>query len=471
MAGFRAGYAATSITPPLGTPMAGLFHHREAWAVEDDLHAKAIVLNDGKTTLAMVVCDIISIPKVLSDLARDLIEKRTGLAPSNVMISGTHTHTGPLIDAGWRLFQDRGGPQENAEPGPNGMIRAVLDPGYVEWLARRIADAVSIAHRNLTPARMAAGKTTIEHVCFNRRYHMKDGTVIFNPGFQNPDIVEVAGPTDPELITTLLESTDGQPIALWSTLSLHYVGTDEERTLSADYYGHFGREIEQHLGCGGVLANGTSGNINNVDVARKSLLTGSAKARQVAKAVAAAAIASVMSQQRTEDVQLAASTIQVQLERYPVTESDVAIATAVMEGDGSRQRLPDERYSFETGQRLPEPVDFVWANEVLRLSRLPGQDVVEVQVFAIGSFAIVALPGEIFVEFGLDAKQRSPYPTTAIISMSNQHHGYIPNRAAFAQGGYETFRSRMNWTAPGSGERLIDAAIDALHDLHGAPTQ
>jgi hypothetical protein len=220
-----------------------------------------------------------------------------------------------------------------------------------------------------------------------------------------------------------------------------------------------------------VLANGTSGNINNVDVARKSLVTGSAKARQVAKAVAAAAIASVMTQQRTEDVRLAPSTTQVELERYPVTDIDVAIATAVMEGDGMRQRLPEERYSFETGQRLPEAVDFVWANEVLRLSRLPVRDAVEVQVFAIGDFAIVALPGEIFVEFGLDAKQRSPFPTTAIISMSNQNIGYLPDRTSFEQGGYETFRSRINWTAPGSGERLIDAAIDTLQELHGVATQ
>jgi hypothetical protein len=300
---------------------------------------------------------------------------------------------------------------------------------------------------------------------------MKDGTVIFNPGFRNPDIVEVAGPTDPELVTTLIERTSGTPIALWSTLSLHYVGNDDDRTISPDYYGHFGHEIERHLGCGGVLANGTSGNINNVNVEVKQLLHGTAKAKQVAKTVAAAAIASVITAPRTSHVRLNASSELVTLERYPITEQDVAIATTVMQGDGGRHRTPDERYSFETGQRLPQAIDFVWANEVLRIAKLPEQDDVEVQIFTIGDFAIVALPGEIFVEFGLDAKQRSPFGTTAVISMSNQHHGYIPNRTAFEQGGYETFRSRMNWTAPGSGERLIDTAIDRLQHLHGAQAQ
>ena len=219
MTAFRAGYAATVITPPLGTPMAGLFHHREAWAVEDDLRAKAIVLDDGQTTLALIVSDIISIPAALASKARDLIEQQTGIPGTNVMVSGTHTHTGPLLDASWRLFQDRGGPHRNAEPGPNGMGRAVLDPAYRDFIAQRIADAVSLAHRALQPARMATGKTSVENVCFNRRFHMKDGTVIFNPGFRNPDIVKVAGTTDPELVTTLIESTSGKPIALWSTLS------------------------------------------------------------------------------------------------------------------------------------------------------------------------------------------------------------------------------------------------------------
>jgi len=467
MTAFQAGYAATVITPPLGTPMAGLFHHREAWSVDNDLRAKAIVLDDGETRLAMVVCDIITIPAMLSGPARKLIAEQSGIPPSQVMISGTHTHTGPLIDASWRLFQDRGGPHRNAEPGPGGTVRARLNPGYVDFVAQRIADAVAMAARNLQPARMATGKTDVHNICFNRRFHMKDGTVVFNPGVLNPDIVKVAGPTDPELITTLLESTDGTPIALWSTLSLHYVGTDDERSISPDYYGYFGQEIEQHLGCGGLLANGTSGNINGVNVKVRDPLRGDAKAKQVAKAVAAAAIASVITADRFTEVRLQSSTERVTLDRYPITDADVQLAQAVVDGEGKRERTPEERYSYETGQQMPKAIDFPWAHEVLRVAALPEQDDVEVQVFTIGDFAIVALPGEIFVELGLDAKQRSPYPTTAVISMSNESHGYIPNRIAFELGGYETFRSRINWTGPGSGERLIDAAITTLQQLHG----
>lgn len=468
----RAGFATTTITPPLGTPLAGLFHHREARTVADDLFAKAIALGTDDQTLVMVVCDLISIPAVLSNHTRGLLAARCGLSASNIMISATHTHTGPLLnigpdDPGWRLYQDSGTPYRNALPAANGMLTAVLDPAYCEWIGERIADVVAIALDRLEPARIAIGTTSIEGVCFNRRFHMKDGTVVFNPGILNPDIVREAGPVDPEIVTFLLERVDRRPLAMWSTLSLHYVGTDEDDAISADYYGYFGREVERVLGCPGVLANGTSGNINNVDVRNKSTITGSTKARLVAKAVAAAAMSSVISAERSDDIELRTWRHWVEIGRYQPTSHDIEIANAISAGEGRRSRTADERYSFEFGQRLPESIGFSWSSDQLRLLQLPDEASAEVQIFQVGELAIAALPGEIFVEFGLDLKRRSPFAVTAAISMSNDHLGYLPTRAAFDLGGYETWRSRSNWTAVGSGERLTDAAVVGLNELYG----
>lgn len=89
---------------------------------------------------------------------------------------------------------------------------------------------------------------------------------------------------------------------------------------------------------------------------------------------------------------------------------------------------------------------------------------VMVQVFTIGNqAAIVSLPGEIFVELGISIRQGSPFPLTAVAELANGSIGYIPNRVAYPQGEYEVISARV---AEGSGEQLVDAALDMLRALY-----
>src|SRR5437868_3166026 len=99
----RAGAAQVAITPPVGAPMAGYYHSRAAEGVLDDLYAKALVLDDGSSKVALVTLDLISTTFSLTREARALIEKSAGIPAANVMISATHAHTGPeLADRGAR---------------------------------------------------------------------------------------------------------------------------------------------------------------------------------------------------------------------------------------------------------------------------------------------------------------------------------------------------------------------------------
>ena len=95
-----AGTAQVVLTPPTGTPMAGYYHPRASTGVHDDLHAKAIVLRQGKTTFALIACDLIHVPEPVVEASRRLIESETGIPARNVMISATHAHTGPVIPGG-----------------------------------------------------------------------------------------------------------------------------------------------------------------------------------------------------------------------------------------------------------------------------------------------------------------------------------------------------------------------------------
>ena len=91
-------------------------------------------------------------------------------------------------------------------------------------------------------------------------------------------------------------------------------------------------------------------------------------------------------------------------------------------------------------------------------------------VFALGTdVAIVALPGEAFVELGLAIKQGSPFRTTLVIELSNCVETiYVPTRAAYAGGSYEVTNST---TMPGSGEMIVQAALELLKDAATQATE
>src|SRR5215218_8811872 len=140
----RVGAAAEVITPPLGTPLAGYYSTRLASGVDDDLHAKALVLERDGVKVALVVCDLVTMPRGVTDEARQLIASLPGIAPDHVMISATHTHTGPIVI--------RGSSQDPSE----GDV-ASRSQSYTKSLPELIAQAVRKADAKLAPARISAG--------------------------------------------------------------------------------------------------------------------------------------------------------------------------------------------------------------------------------------------------------------------------------------------------------------------------
>ncbi len=88
---------------------------------------------------------------------------------------------------------------------------------------------------------------------------------------------------------------------------------------------------------------------------------------------------------------------------------------------------------------------------------------VEVQAISLGTdVAWVSLPGEVFVELGLAIKKRSPFKLTMVVELANENIGYIPDRRSYAEGNYEPESARC---AAGSGEKLVDAAVNLLNQL------
>ena len=440
---FRAGAATANITPWLGISSNGGMQDRVPQHVHDELHARALVLDDGQTRLVVVTVDSCMVPRQILDAAKKLIHQHSGLPIENMLMSATHSHT-----AG------------TATP----VFQSEADAEYQLFLTRKIADSVQIALNNLEPARVGWGVGAVPQHVFNRRWKMKPGTsnpfggtdqVKMNPAAGSPDLLEPAGPTDPALTVISVRALDGRAIALLANYSLHYVGAGH---FSADYFGVFSDRIQQLLGADrqdppfvGMLSNGTSGNINNVDFRQQRPSDPPfARMKAVANDVAAEALR-VASNIRYHDwVPLAVRQTEIELGvRRPTAEERDSARKIMAKAQGPAMRTPEE----------------IYARETVLISEYPPRVPLILQASRIGDLAIAAIPCEVFVEIGLEIKRKSPFATTFTTSLANGYNGYLPTPEHHRLGGYETWRARSSYLEIDASTRIVEQLLELLQQL------
>jgi len=431
------GAARTNITPALGTHMAGSLGDRLAEDVLDELHARALVVASGDTTVAWVMCDVIAMERAWLDVAKSIASAATGIPAHHIMIACTHTHYGPAVL-------------------PT-MFGCPCNEDYLPWAARKIADSVILAARRLRPARVGHASAPCPEEVFNRRYHMTDGSVRMNPGHLNPDIVRPAGPVDPEIAVVVFETPKGNPLAVLANYALHYVGGPYGHCISADYFGAFDRHMQRLTGTDvvAVMSNGCFGDVNNVDVSSPapSFPYPFAKADAVADRVAGR----VWQAWRDIDTWDASPRLNVAAQEFAfhrreLSDHDVEQAQRVVRGEVEADEL-----------------DTKYAEEALAVHALPLEQRTILQAFVLGNVGLATLPGEMFCALGLDLKRRSPTARTLPVGLGNDWLGYIGDAAAFDQGGYELRTARSAKAARGMGEAMVDTAVRLLRQAADAP--
>ncbi len=426
----RVGRAAVKITPPVGMPMAGYYRVRLATGTHNDLHAKALVIEKDGVKTALVACDLVSMPRPIVESARGLIGQTTGVRPDHVMISSTHSHTGPELGA---------------------RLTGVDDPtmrlakAYLEGLPGKIAESVRLAEADLKPARVRAGIGREDSVSFIRRFRMKDGSTGWNPGKRNPNIVRPLGSIDPAVPVVAFESADSKPLATYVNFACH-LDTVGGLDFSADYPYTLGRLLGEVRGPEmlTLFTIGTAGNINHIDVRSPDPQKGHAEAARIGAILAAAVLKTRL--EAVETGPLGARSEIVKLPLAAFGPADVEKAKKVVAAYGTNL------FPF---------LEQVRAFQVLDLERRNGQPLeAEVQVITLGDqLAWVGLPGEIFVELGKAIRTASPFPYTIIAELANGSVGYVPDRKAYVDGAYEVISARCS---EGSGEMLVEAAVRLL---------
>jgi neutral ceramidase len=447
---FRAGAYAMDITPrKFPISVNGGMADRQAKGAHDRLHARCLVLDDGTTKIAFAVCDSCMIPREITDEAKRLAEKTTGIAPPRILISATHTHTAPTV---------------------GGVFQSDPDEEYVKLLPQLIAEGIAKAAANLAPAKIGRGVGKDPTQVFNRRWKVKPGSVLLadpfgkgtdkvkmNPGYQHPDLIEPAGPIDPDVSILSVQSPDGRPIALLANYSLHYVGGVEP--LSADYFGAFAEKMTHLLEAEkteprfvAIMSNGTSGDINNINFA------GAARGKQqsfeqiriVADSVARAAHEAYKKIEHKDWVSLATAQREIELGVRLPTEADIARAKEIL----AKAKGPVLR-------GLPE----IYARETVLLAKYPPKVHVILQAHRVGELGIVSTPCETFVDIGLEIKKKSPLQHTFTIELANGYNGYLPTAEQHKLGGYETWRARSSYLEVDAAPRITATLLELLKEV------
>jgi len=434
-----AGLAVADITPPVGYRMSGYFSERLSTGTSNPLHAKAVVIRQGKVSAAMVFCDIIGLSLDVSSRARRRAAERTGIPASNILIAATHSHTGPLYFGALRKhFHDKAVAEHGSDP--------CEKVNYAEQLVEKLAGIIEKADEAAKPVRLSAGSTEQQGLSFNRRFHMKDGTVRFNPGILNPDIVRAAGPIDPEVGMVFFNEADGDAVAAIVNFALH-LDTVGGTKYAADYPYYLEQSLREKYDDKFVLmfGTGTCGDINHIDVTKKQRL----KTDYIGKTLAETVEAKNDSLKTISEPLLGVQSgiVKVPLQQFGPEKVEWA-----------RQNIK------KVGTRELSFLQQVEAYKILARQMRPGQTIpLEVQVFRLNrDVAVVGLPGEVFVDLGLEIKRASPFATTLVIELCQDAPGYIPTKKAFTEGSYETVNSRI---APGGGEMMAEAAIRLLKEL------
>jgi len=443
--GYFAGAAEVDVTPTQLPIIVNCgFAERTATSVNSRLYARSLVISQGHERVALTIVDSCMMPRDLLDRAKALAAKRTGLAPTRMLIAATHTHTAPSVHA---------------------CLGSGADAAYADFLAGRIADAIAQADERRVPARLAAAAVDMPGYTHSRRFLYRAQHALtdpfgvqnvfanMHPGYQNANAVGPSGPVDPALTVLSVQTRDGAPLAVLANFSMHYFGGTQ---ISADYGGlvtaGLRARLAAHTGTNFVpiFSQGTSGDLHWMDYSKpKTDITIERYAAGLADA-AVQAIASL---------------------RYQSTGA-LAMEQTVLTADWRR---PDaERLAWARPRAAalaganPKLQPDIYAREAVLLADKPKAEMI-LQALRIGDLAVTALPNEVFALTGLKLKKRSPLALTMNLELANGAEGYIPPPEQHALGGYTTWPARTAGLVVDTEPRVVSAMLAMLERVARAP--
>lgn len=429
-----AGSAVADITPKRSLFLYGYPHvARYSTGVHDPLLASALYLSDGSCRILFLANDLIFIPRPLADRLRARLEAAEKIPAGHIMVTATHTHSGPSTVAYLSNEAD------SVVPPP--------DPEYLVFLEDALFDAAVRACRTAQPVTVGLVVADATGVGTNRR---------------DPN-----GPADREAPVLMVWSAKDQtPLAAMIVCCMHPTVLHEDSTLiSGDFPAMTRRYLQRRVlgeNCPVLYHTGPSGNQSPRHVTRAHTFQESQRLGEILGRSVERAIAGISPR---NGLFLAAEREFVELipRTFPsVEEAEERLQAAV-------RRLADLRARHAPAAEIrTAECDWFGAEETRTLAQAARDGRLatvqravmpaEVQVLCVGPWAFVGWPGEVFVEYGLAVKRDAP--NTFVITLANgELQGYLVTPEAAAEGGYEASNALF---AAESGQKLVETTRNLL---------
>lgn len=431
----KVGYAKCEITPKLGAYLQGHNKKRYAAMVHDPLFLRCVAFeNDGLAV--MLNYDLSAMNTNLANKIREQVASYIDCPVEHVVITCTHTHTGPNC---------------------SNMTRE-WDETYVQLLTNLSMHTAGLAKNDLTESQMFAGSTECKGVTFCRRYLMKDGTARTNPGIGNPDIERPMNDPDYQVVVLKIQRSGAKDIALvnFGCHADSIKNVDGIDAISADWPGVTCNAVENALNVECILFNAPCGDVaqrNHMAPKETAKLTsGWPRTVKLGQSVAGAVI-SIFDAFMT-----------------PVSDGPVKAQVAVLklplkqpaEEELARSRDILEHEADYLGGNMAKTTDLFEARMLLSVAKTDGYAQALVTALRVGGFAAAGSSGEPFCAIGKRIKAESPFEAQFALYFANGSSGYFPMIDAFSYDGYEARTCKFQ---PGVGELIADTSLQLLNNI------
>ena len=437
---------------PIGLRLCGTFKPRPSTGVHDPLRVYAHAFSQGTRSAVIVGCDVAMISPEVAEKIRKRLEADPGIPGDSVIIHASETHNAPDYFGEFREAFHKEAKLKNNGVDPAEKVN------FAKILEDSIVETVQEAYKSKESCSIKFGIGKAEGISFNRRFHMKDGSIGWNPGKGNPNIVKPAGPVDPEVPLMIIEQKQSQKRSVLWGFAMHLALLGGESDYAADYPYYASKYLNIHFPKAGThFGQVPCCDVIHIDVNNPKPQRGYEWAEVVGRTLAESIIKAEQESTKVTDFELKSLSKIVNLRTKSYSQKEIDEASKKWLDPKIRKQLGfDEKIisATTTGIGLRYPGGKIPALiQVIQLSP---------------EIAFVGLPGEVAVEFGLEIKKKSPYKHTHVIQLSNDWPGYIPTKKIFSGGEYEANVAKIR---PGEGEVMTEEAIRLLQSLFETNSQ
>jgi neutral ceramidase len=444
------GFAEVDISPKPGMERPGNYMkiiHKDFY---DPCKIRAAVFDDGKKKTALVSIDALMVPRALVVAARNRITKQCGIAYEAILIGATHSHSaGPIGMVQPGQFDHASEFVQNLAYNES----SAADAGYLKLVEDELVSVVCRANDSLQSTYVGVGIGHETGAGANRRFYMKNGGTFTYPGRGNPDIINPAGPIDPEVGVIGVWNEEKECIGCVVNFARH---ANTASGISAGWPYFMEQIIRGAMGpdCIVVFLSGAAGDISHDRNDPYASHSGRDRPRYVGSLVGGEVVKVLMKMARGNMVPIAYDLKVVELNR--------------------RMPSPERvKKCYELTKKSIEEVgrtDWLFAKEIVLLDAIAKKDPkveVEVQAVQIGPVVLVTNPAEYFVQLGLNIKKGSQFKYTFPVTLANGAIGYVPTLEAFGPngGGYETRLTSYSNLEITAGNQIVNLSLELIRKM------